>query len=175
MNSFYVPALAGQIYAMPGMQTRLHAVINRAGRFEGFSANYSGSGFSHMRFAFQALDRAGFERWVAQVKAGGGSLSRERYLALEKPSEREPVRRYARVDAGLYDAVLNRCVTPGKMCLRDMMAIDARGGLGLAGVYNVSRRLVGDESTDPLSPRREYVTALCDTDPAPLAAPRAIP
>ncbi len=29
MNSFYIPALAGQIYAMPAMQTRLHAVINR--------------------------------------------------------------------------------------------------------------------------------------------------
>ena len=28
MNSFYIPALAGQIYAMPGMQTILHAVMN---------------------------------------------------------------------------------------------------------------------------------------------------
>ncbi|MFP3617118.1 ubiquinol oxidase subunit II, partial [Paraburkholderia sp. SIMBA_050] len=26
MNSFFIPALAGQIYAMPGMQTTLHAV-----------------------------------------------------------------------------------------------------------------------------------------------------
>ncbi|TIN44526.1 MAG: ubiquinol oxidase subunit II, partial [Mesorhizobium sp.] len=52
MNSFYIPALAGQIYAMPGMETRLHAVINKSGDYEGFSANYSGAGFSGMRFAF---------------------------------------------------------------------------------------------------------------------------
>ncbi|MEP6720373.1 MAG: ubiquinol oxidase subunit II, partial [Variovorax sp.] len=39
MNSFFIPALAGQIYAMPGMETKLHAVINKPGEFEGFSAN----------------------------------------------------------------------------------------------------------------------------------------
>ena len=50
MNSFYVPALAGQIYAMPGMESKLHAVLNRTGAFRGFSAQYSGAGFSKMRF-----------------------------------------------------------------------------------------------------------------------------
>jgi cytochrome o ubiquinol oxidase subunit 2 len=35
MNSFYIPALAGQIYAMPGMQTKLNAVINKPGEFLG--------------------------------------------------------------------------------------------------------------------------------------------
>ena len=54
MNSFYVPALAGQIYAMPGMETKLHAVMNQAGTSVGFSANYSGAGFSGMHFAFIA-------------------------------------------------------------------------------------------------------------------------
>jgi cytochrome o ubiquinol oxidase subunit 2 len=57
MNSFYIPALAGQIYAMPGMETKLHAVINKAGVYDGFSANYSGAGFSHMRFKFHGLDQ----------------------------------------------------------------------------------------------------------------------
>lgn len=46
MNSFFVPALAGQIYAMGGMQTKLHAVINKEGVYDGFSANFSGPGFS---------------------------------------------------------------------------------------------------------------------------------
>ncbi|WP_341237961.1 ubiquinol oxidase subunit II, partial [uncultured Limnobacter sp.] len=49
MNSFYIPALAGQIYSMAGMETTLNAVINEKGSWEGFSANYSGAGFSHMR------------------------------------------------------------------------------------------------------------------------------
>jgi cytochrome o ubiquinol oxidase subunit II len=134
MNAFYVPALAGMIYAMPGMETRLHAVINRAGEYEGFSANYSGAGFSDMRFRFHGLARADFDRWVQDAKAsGGGELSRAGYVELEKPSVREPVRRYTGVAKGLYDAIVNRCVEPGKMCMRQMMAIDERGGGGLDG------------------------------------------
>ncbi|HEX3139345.1 MAG TPA: ubiquinol oxidase subunit II, partial [Rhizobacter sp.] len=116
MNSFYIPHLAGQIYAMPGMETKLHAVINRPGDYEGFSANYSGAGFSNMRFRFHGLSNADFERWVQTAKAEGKQLSREGYLELERPSEREPVRRYASTASGLYDAILNRCVDPSKMC-----------------------------------------------------------
>ncbi len=125
MNSFYVPALAGQIYAMPGMETRLNAVINHAGDYEGFSANYSGAGFSHMRFRFRGLSAAGFDRWVQDVRAAGGSLGREGYEQLSRPSMREPVRRYASVAPDLYDAIVNRCVAPGARCMRDMMPMDA--------------------------------------------------
>jgi cytochrome o ubiquinol oxidase subunit 2 len=137
MNSFYVPAMAGQIYAMPGMQTKLHAVINKAGAFEGFSANYSGAGFSGMHFVMHGLETAAFDDWVGGVKKAGGSLDRAGYLELERPSENVPAHTYASVDGGLYDAILNMCVEPGKMCIRDMMAIDAKGGLGLAGIANV--------------------------------------
>ena len=135
MNSFYIPALAGQIYAMPGMETKLHAVINRPGEYVGFSANYSGDGFSNMRFAFHGLDDAGFDQWVAGVRADSKSLDRDTYLELEKPSEKVPVIHYASVDEGLFDAVLNMCVEPGKMCMGEMMAIDKKGGLGLTAVH----------------------------------------
>lgn len=137
MNSFYIPALAGQIYAMPAMQTQLRAVINKPGVYHGFSANYSGAGFSGMRFAFLGVDDAGFDKWIADAKASGATLDRNTYLQLEKPSENEPVRRYSGVDAALFKAILNLCVTPGKMCMSDMAAIDAKGGLGLAAVNNV--------------------------------------
>lgn len=135
MNSFYIPALAGQIYAMPGMETKMNAVINRPGKYVGFSANYSGDGFSDMRFAFHGLDQAGFDQWVAGVRADSKSLDRETYLELEKPSEKVPVLHYASVDEGLFDAVLNMCVEPGKMCMGEMMAIDKKGGLGLTAVH----------------------------------------
>ncbi len=137
MNSFYIPALAGQVYAMPGMETKLHAVINEPGVYQGFSANYSGAGFSGMRFAFHGLAGNGFDKWVASVKAGRGALGRSNYLELARPSENEPVRHYATVDPDLYKAILNMCVEPGKMCMSEMMAIDAKGGLGLAGIRNV--------------------------------------
>ncbi len=111
MNSFFIPALAGQIYAMPGMQTELHAVINSTGDFDGFSANYSGAGFSDMRFKFHGLNAADFDSWVQSAKASGKSLDREGYLQLEQPSERDPVRRYASVAPELFDSIVERTVT----------------------------------------------------------------
>lgn len=134
MNSFFIPALAGQIYAMAGMETKLNAVINKEGVYKGFSANYSGAGFSDMRFQFHGLSESDFESWVAQARADGDTLSREVYQALEQPSMDEPVRLYAEVEPGLYDAILNRCVEPGSLCMRDMMAIDMLGARNMCGI-----------------------------------------
>ena len=168
MNSFYVPAMAGQIYAMPGMETRLNGVLNQPGRFTGFSANYSGAGFSGMRFAVNAMPEAEFERWVEQTRAGEGSLDRAGYLSLERPSENEPARRFARVEPGLFDAVVNMCVEAGKMCMHDMMSIDARGGMGLAGTINLTTLAYdryGRRGTTQGT--REVVGAIC-TEPTPV-------
>lgn len=121
MNSFYIPALAGQIYAMGGMETQLHAVINEAGRYEGFSANYSGEGFNKMRFEFLGMPDGEFNQWVSEVRADGEALSRARYKQLEKPSVDDPVQFFGEVAPGLYDAILNRCVDPGQICMKDMM------------------------------------------------------
>jgi cytochrome o ubiquinol oxidase subunit 2 len=124
MNTFYAPTLAGMIYAMPGMQSTLHAVLNRPGDYEGFSANYSGAGFSHMRFRLRGVDQAGFDRWVGEAKASPRPLQTAQYLALEKPSEKVPVMRFGAVAPDLFDRVVNRCVAPGTPCMKDVMARD---------------------------------------------------
>ena len=134
MNSFYIPALAGQIYAMPSMQTKLHAVINEPGQYEGFSANYSGAGFSHMRFKFLGMSQQDFDHWVQAGKAHKNELTREAYLTLEKPSIKDPVQFYGSVTPELFSAVINRCVDSKDMCKSQMAAIDAKGGLGLGGI-----------------------------------------
>lgn len=172
MNSFFVPALAGQVYAMPGMQTKLHAVINKPGEFEGFSANYSGHGFSGMRFAFHGLSEEDFNSWVEKNKASGETLTREAYLKLEQPSEREPVRRYASVAPGLFEAILNRCVEPNRMCMREMMAIDAQGGQGKPGAFNVASLDAATRARLGLEgPVRTYVGGMCTVaDPEGLGA-----
>jgi len=138
-NSFYIPALAGQIYAMAGMQTQLHAVINKEGDYQGFSAQYSGSGFSRMNFAFHGLSQPNFDQWVAKVKASGATLDRATYMRLQEPSEQAPVQYFSVVENGLYDAVLNMCVTPGKMCVSEMNHIDATGGAGKESQENRER------------------------------------
>lgn len=128
MNAFYVPDLAGMIYTMPGMQTELNAVINQPGVYKGMSSHYSGAGFSGMTFKFHGLSDADFDQWVQKAKTEGQALDRATYVKLAEPSERDPVQRFASVESGLYDKVLNRCVEDGKMCMHHMMAIDALGG-----------------------------------------------
>ena len=63
------------------------------------------------------------------ARAPGATLDRATYLKLEQPSERNPVQQYASVASGLFDAVVNRCVETNRMCMKDAMAIDARGGM----------------------------------------------
>jgi len=169
MNSFFIPALAGQVYTMAGMQTQLHAVINQAGTYKGFSSNYSGAGFSGMHFQFHGMVESDFDAWVARVRQSDRDLSRVAYLQLEAPSEREPVRHYGSVAADLYDAILNRCVEPNRMCMRDMMAIDKAGGLGLPGTIQLATLDEDTRSQLGLENARErvYVSAICTVnDPA---------
>ena len=166
MNSFYIPALAGQIYAMPGMETKLHAVANKEGTYRGFSANYSGAGFSGMHFEFKSLSSADFDKWIGTARASGNMLGRTDYLQLERPSQNDPVRLYRSVDRDLYKAILNMCVEPGKMCMSEMMAIDAKGGLGREGLNN-TLPLTYDKYARrgaPLGTEPTFVAGICSMD-----------
>ncbi|MGK6356787.1 ubiquinol oxidase subunit II [Sphingomonas sp. DT-207] len=130
MNTFYAPTLAGMIYVMPAMRSTIHAVLNRPGEFHGMSANYSGAGFSDMRFKLYGVDQAGFDAWIARVKASGPALDTNRFLALEKPSERVPAMYFSSVEPALFDRVYNRCVRPGTPCMTDVMRRDMEAGGG---------------------------------------------
>ncbi|MGN6377019.1 MAG: ubiquinol oxidase subunit II [Sphingomonas sp.] len=124
MNSFYIPALAGQVYAMPGMETRLHAVLNKPGKFAGFSANYSGRGFSGMHFNTYGLDSAGFDKWVGDVKKSRLQLTNANYLKLAQPSEDVPPMGFSAFAPGLFPRILNLCTHPGDQCIADQMRQD---------------------------------------------------
>ncbi|MCY1559613.1 COX Aromatic Rich Motif protein [compost metagenome] len=100
---------------------------------------------------------------MAEARQSDATLSRDTYLKLEQPSERNPVQRYASVSPGLFEAIVNRCVEPNRMCMRDAMAIDAQGGMGIPGALNVTtmdpqmRERLGLTGTPP----RKYVGAMC--------------
>jgi cytochrome o ubiquinol oxidase subunit 2 len=136
MNSFFIPALAGQIYAMPNMETQLQAVMNKPGDFEGFSANFSGDGFSEMKFVFHSVSDEGFAQWVAQAKASGQALNRDEYVKLVAPSSSEPVHRYGTVDATLYQAILTNCVQPDSMSCMHMTKPADTGATQTGSVAN---------------------------------------
>jgi cytochrome o ubiquinol oxidase subunit 2 len=132
MNAFYVPELAGMVYAMPGMQTVMNAVQNKPITSVGFSSNYSGAGYSDMRFSYKGVAQGDFDSWVQSVKAGGGNLDRANYLTLEKPSIKEPVHHYAAVENDMFYRILNRCVQDGVVCQDKMMNEDAKRAAEMA-------------------------------------------
>lgn len=112
MNSFFIPQLGTQIYAMAGMETKLHLIANEPGDFAGISANYSGHGFSKMRFTARATaDQAGFDAWVAKVKAAPQSLQAAEFQALaanHNDKDVYPVTYYASVQNGMFKSLIDK-------------------------------------------------------------------
>ncbi|QQV78764.1 ubiquinol oxidase subunit II [Sphingomonas aliaeris] len=106
MNSLFVPQLGGQIYAMAGMETKLHLQADRPGSYQGLSAHYSGRGFPGMMFRMDAVSAQQFAGWIAGAKRSGPLLDRAGYLALLKDSENVAPYTYRAVAPGLFDAVV---------------------------------------------------------------------
>jgi cytochrome o ubiquinol oxidase subunit II len=107
MNSFFIPQLGGQIYAMSGMQTKLSLIANQLGTYDGMSANYSGGGFSDMKFKAIAMTNEEFVDWVAKARKSPKELGATVYEALAKPSEKNPVEYFSYVDGQLYQGILH--------------------------------------------------------------------
>ncbi len=113
MNSFWIPALGGQIYAMPAMRSKLHLIADETGSWRGMSANISGKGFSGMNFIAKASTEEEFEEWVQEVKASSHLLTLEEYKELMEPSEYHPVEYYQLVETDLFDRILMKYMMPG--------------------------------------------------------------
>jgi cytochrome o ubiquinol oxidase subunit 2 len=105
MNSFWIPELGGQIYAMPGMSTQLHLMAADTGDFNGSSANISGQGFAGMKFIARASSQADYESWINSVRQSPRQLMQEDYDNLAKPSESNPVAYFSAVEPGLYSKI----------------------------------------------------------------------
>ena len=106
MNSFWIPELGGQIYAMNGMKTKLHLQANAPGMFKGSSANLSGEGFAAMKFTAEATSHADFDKWVQNSKKAPDMLDGQQYAELSKPTKDVRARFYGNVDNGLYDSIV---------------------------------------------------------------------
>ena len=108
MNSFFIPALGGQIYAMAGMQTKLHLIANQNAEMDGISANYSGAGFTGMKFKAIATSQEDFDAWVSEVKKAPKQLEKAEYEALSKPSQNNPVELYSSVTPNLFQIIVDK-------------------------------------------------------------------
>lgn len=112
MNSFWIPKLGGQIYAMAGMSTELHLMADTVGSYPGSSANISGRGFAGMAFTARASSDADFRSWVNDVKRSPNTLSESTYRSLAQPSENNRPAYYTADDHNLYDKVVLQYMSP---------------------------------------------------------------
>lgn len=113
MNSFLIPQLAGQIYAMAGMQGTLYLAADSTGDYMGISANFSGRGFSDMKFIARASSIENFNKWVASIKNSGSPvLTIEQYQLLAKPSRGNSVINYSSVNPTLFETILMQNMMP---------------------------------------------------------------
>ena len=108
MNSFFIPQLGSQIYAMGGMVTHLNLLADKPGEYSGLSAMFSGDGFSDMRFIARAVAAENFAGWVAQVRGSATALDDGSYAELAKPSTAVPPTAYRSVAPRLFDCIVER-------------------------------------------------------------------
>jgi cytochrome o ubiquinol oxidase subunit II len=111
MNSFFIPQLGSQIYAMSGMTTHLNLLADQPGEYPGISAMFSGDGFSGMKFVAKALSPGDFEAWVAQARAAGSGLDEKGYAELAKPSKDVAPATYRSVAPGLFDRIVKETLS----------------------------------------------------------------
>lgn len=108
MNSFWVPALAGQIYSMSGMSTQLHLMADSTGTYNGSSANISGEGFADMTFKVNSLKSADFKSWANKTANSTTPtlLTSDSYKKLAEPSRGDKETAYLLMDSNLYNEVI---------------------------------------------------------------------
>jgi cytochrome o ubiquinol oxidase subunit 2 len=116
MNAFFVPQLGSMIYTMPGMTTRLNLLAERPGEYPGLSAQFSGDGFSDMRFLVHAVPASDFENWLARTRGVGPVLNADAYSQLARAGSNTKVQTYGSVDPNLFERIVQqtapRAATP---------------------------------------------------------------
>jgi cytochrome o ubiquinol oxidase subunit II len=110
MNSFFIPQLGSQIYTMGGMTTHLSLLADKPGEYPGFSAMFSGDGFSDMRFIAKAMAAGDFSSWLEQVRGTGSALDNAGYAELAKPSKAVPPTTYRSVESKLFERIIDQTV-----------------------------------------------------------------
>jgi cytochrome o ubiquinol oxidase subunit 2 len=112
MNSFWIPQLGGQIYAMPGMSTQLNLIADRTGDFHGSSANISGKGFAGMAFTARSSSESDFNAWVKLARQSPRQLDMSAYNQLSQASQYNPVTYYSKPQPELYNLIVAKYLVP---------------------------------------------------------------
>ncbi len=113
MNVFFVPRLAGEMYAMSGMATQLNLLANKAGTFPGLSAQFSGDGFSGMNFDTVVMSSRQFSSFVDHTRTTGVRLDEAEHRRLSNQSHDGRARLFGDVSKGMFDKIVSLQLPPG--------------------------------------------------------------
>jgi cytochrome o ubiquinol oxidase subunit 2 len=97
------------------MSAKLHLVANEEGIYKGVSSNFSGDGFSGMKFDTKVISGEEYADWVNTARTISSPLTKETYTALAKQSKNVPVHLFSSVEDGLYDSIIMKFMAPGEM------------------------------------------------------------
>ncbi len=130
MNSFFIPRLGSQIYAMANMQTADNLVASVPGTYRGISANFSGGGFSGMTFKVKAMSESDYKQWLAKVASSTKTLDAQKYLELDRPSSNVPVTYYSHVNPDLFAQILMGKLAAGRSAVMAATAVTSGAETG---------------------------------------------
>ncbi|SDM29490.1 cytochrome bo3 quinol oxidase subunit 2 [Methylobacterium phyllostachyos] len=106
MQSFFIPKLAGQIYAMAGMTTQMNLAAGAPGTFRGENTQFNGMGFQNQKFQVRAEPATDYRAWLARAKTDGRTLDMPAYKALSVRSVQAEPSRYGAVTPDLFKAII---------------------------------------------------------------------
>ncbi|WP_025886676.1 cytochrome ubiquinol oxidase subunit II [Asaia prunellae] len=84
MQSFLIPSLGSQIYAMAGMVTHLHLEADRIGRLMGENTQFNGMGFQDQKFPVDIVSADHFAHWLTEATNSTLHLDQTTYRLLRK-------------------------------------------------------------------------------------------
>jgi cytochrome o ubiquinol oxidase subunit II len=111
MSAFWIPNLAGQIYAMNGMTSKLSLVADNPGTYRGSNTNINGEGYSKMYFDTIAMpSRNQFDSWaqITRERNDSMNLNMAAYEELAKPSDNKKPIHFKLQDVNLYAKIMDK-------------------------------------------------------------------
>ncbi|MDQ1095226.1 MULTISPECIES: cytochrome c oxidase subunit II [Chryseobacterium] len=93
MQSFIVPSLAGQIYVMPSMTSRLNFIANTTGTAMGENTQYNGDGFSSETFTVKSVTADEWKKWIKNSSGTKNALDFKLYEKISQQSTAATLRK----------------------------------------------------------------------------------
>lgn len=115
MNSFWIPELGGQIYAMSGMATQTHLMADGVGTYRGANTEINGAGYAQMTFSANSVTQKDFDSWVTSVQhSSNRALTLSTFNKLALPSQNNPVAYYSSTQDNLFNTIVMKYMAPGQ-------------------------------------------------------------